>query len=286
MRRAAAIVPIVAAAWASAQRRRVRTIPRLPEAAADLDVTVLPIDGASSDRRPEATCTLVLLGDSLISGVGVETADEALPVQLGRRVASELGAPLRVRVIARTGARLDDVADTQVPLLAQLAGPVDAVVVSAGANDATHLTAPGGHDAAVRRVVAGIRDARGEVPVVLCGLPDFRGSRALSPLLRRALHGYGTHLHRRQARLADELGVWFVPRDPAVCDAFARDRALLASDRFHASSAGAALLAGTATHVVAGALRSSAPAPPPRASYLDGAPGRGRSLALRARRMR
>ncbi|QBI19066.1 SGNH/GDSL hydrolase family protein [Egibacter rhizosphaerae] len=248
MRTSWLLLGMAVSSWAATETVRLRRLPRLAEVAADLDTTVDPPGEATSPP-----CTLALLGDSLVSGVGVESARHALPSQLGLRVASLLDARVRVWVNARTGARAADVARTQVPALRDADAPVDAVIVSVGANDATHLTRPTTYTSALREAVVGAREATGAA-VVLCGVPDFRGFRALSPPLRRTVHGYGTLLHHLQAGVAAQADAWFVPRDPAVCREFALDRDLMALDRFHASSTGVARLADVAAPVIAEAV--------------------------------
>ncbi|HEV3473999.1 MAG TPA: SGNH/GDSL hydrolase family protein [Actinomycetota bacterium] len=77
---------------------------------------------------------LAWLGDSTGAGIGASGAEAAV-VTL---VASELGRPVELRVLARSGARVGDVLAQQLPRLADV--DADAVVVAVGGNDVTHLT--------------------------------------------------------------------------------------------------------------------------------------------------
>ncbi|MBF4161998.1 SGNH/GDSL hydrolase family protein [Nocardioides acrostichi] len=80
------------------------------------------------DRRPR----WVVLGDSLAQGVGATVFDRGLVGQLERRLAAA-GHGLDVVNLSATGARVLDVLDQQVPLLAALTA--DLVTVVVGSND-------------------------------------------------------------------------------------------------------------------------------------------------------
>lgn len=86
---------------------------------------------------------LVALGDSGMAGVGVDAAEESLPVLLARRLCDRTGRPVHVRSYARAGSRTADVLTEQLPRVQR---PVDAVVVMVGnqRRDASDTAAPTG----------------------------------------------------------------------------------------------------------------------------------------------
>src|SRR5262245_30764199 len=62
-------------------------------------------DGAGAPIR------IVWLGDSTAAGVGASSVEQTLP----RQVASGLGRPVELTVLAKSGARITDVVNDQLP---------------------------------------------------------------------------------------------------------------------------------------------------------------------------
>ena len=95
--------------------------------------------------RPSAATTspplrLILLGDALALGVGVDVVEETVGGQLATMLA-DAGARVALSTVAVSGARCADLA-TQVAR-AQLGPRPDLAVILVGTNDATHLVRPG-----------------------------------------------------------------------------------------------------------------------------------------------
>ncbi len=86
------------------------------------------------DSAPEVR--LALLGDSTVTGPGLDSPDDLWSRQVVRRLATDLR--IRLVSVAAGGSRVRDVLVDQVPA-AQQRRP-DVAVVSVGANDATHGT--------------------------------------------------------------------------------------------------------------------------------------------------
>lgn len=148
-------------------------------------------DGAGPVAPPDVSrevgdrpVRITWLGDSTTTGVGASSAAEALPGQVARR----LGRPVELEVLGRSGARIADVVNEQLPLV-QARPPdqqPDVVVVSVGANDATHLTGNNAFRSAYLGLLDGLPRSSS---VVVLGVPDL-GSvpRFAQPL--RALAGW------------------------------------------------------------------------------------------------
>lgn len=248
--RAAAVgVPTAAvAAYVAFETARIRRVPRLPEAARDLDLVV-------DAHRGGPTASILMIGDSVASGVGASAPERSLPVELARLVTADLDRPVHVRSLGRTGARAETVRAEQTPRFAEV-GAVDVVVASLGANDATHLTPPDRFTADLRSVCEQARAATG-APILLTGVPEFRGARALGLPLRTLAWLAGQVLHERQRRLAEELdGVLFADVLARAGPEFRRDRDLVAYDGYHPSDRGAARLAEGMAPAVTAALRT------------------------------
>lgn len=248
VRAATMALPAVAVAtYAMVEHVRIRRVPRLPEAARELDVVLWPDRPEPMQPDPTASgalapISMVAIGDSVASGVGASAAERSWPGALGQLVATALARPVRVRSLGRTGARAVDVRTDQVPRLAAL-GHVDVIVVSIGANDATHLTSPDRFTAELQALCEAARAATG-APVLLTGVPEFRCARALGLPLRTLAWLSGHGLHHRQRELAAEFeGVDFVDVLADVSSDFRRDRGLVAHDGYHPSDRGAIRLA-------------------------------------------
>jgi lysophospholipase L1-like esterase len=163
---------------------------------------------------------LVVLGDSAAAGHGLSDAIEALPWQLGSRLARRTGRAVEVAGHARSGADTDDVA-AQVP---QVTG-AEAVVIGVGVNDAL---APrrriGDVHAGTARLLDAVRARAPRARVVLLACPDLGDApgvpRALRPVVRwrcRAVAG-------AQTRAAAGAGVSVVAVDgPLPAGVFGAD---------------------------------------------------------------
>lgn len=198
--------------WQGRQARR--SIPRLPEApGARADTT---------DWRTRRAAPLLLIGDSPMAGVGVESFAQSLPARIAAR------APCHWQARAATGLRLEDL-----PALCGSARP-RMVIAMAGVNDVTALGCARRWRDGLRRLLAVTAPAR----LVLIGVPPIRHFPALPRPLRdwlglRAIVFDG--ISRRV--LARHGRAYFVPI-PAL-----REPALMARDGFHPSAAGAEALA-------------------------------------------
>jgi lysophospholipase L1-like esterase len=198
--------------------------PRLPEPNFDLDRTV----GQSGSRPP---LRMVWLGDSTACGQGVHHPDDALPL----RVAAGLDRPVEVRVLARGGARAAAVLRDQLPRLEGISP--DVVLITVGANDASHLVARRRFARRYRELVRRLPDG---TTTVLLGVPDMGGAipRRVQPL--RALSEWrGRCLDGEVRRIARDTGAVYVDIAGQTGPAFRRHRErLYAEDHYHPDDAG------------------------------------------------
>ena len=177
--------------------------------------------------------TYVVLGDSTAAGVGGN-------YQLGIAVATarELGLRNQIAMtnLAVSGARLRDVRKHQLP--DALALRPDIVLLSAGANDVTHLTPLRTMQADLRAIVLALKTSNPNVSIVATGSPDM-GSPPRIPRLLRGLAACRTmqvnRMVRSEARRSDLV---FAPIAEVTGPLFRRDRSLFAADRFHPNDRG------------------------------------------------
>jgi lysophospholipase L1-like esterase len=190
---------------------------------------------------------MLWLGDSTAAGVGADAPDDALPLQ----VADVVGGDPTVLVLARSGARVADVLAHQLPLAEHL--DPDVVVVSAGANDVTHLTRSGDLRRRYHRLLDGMPAG---AEVVVLGVPDMGAIPRVGQPLRAVAGWRGRQLDAVVREVAGAHGARYVDVAGRTGPAFRADPDhLFAADRYHPSGAGYALWA----RVVGEAVPAGAP---------------------------
>ncbi|MEX2457805.1 MAG: SGNH/GDSL hydrolase family protein [Actinomycetota bacterium] len=193
----------------------------------------------------------VVLGDSTGAGVGAGSAAEAFPTLLAERLAAD-GRRVELRVLAVSGARVRDVAETQVPAAAD-ARP-DLVFVAIGGNDATHLTGLGGLRRDIERALDDLI-ATGAV-VVVSGPGDMRAHNFLPPL-RQVVGWRGRRVEAVIREAAGERGIPVVALRERTGELFSDSPGTFFSeDDFHPGPAGYAAWAKAIFPVLDAALEA------------------------------
>jgi lysophospholipase L1-like esterase len=194
--------------------------------------------------------TYLVLGDSTAAGVG-GSYDSGIAVS----TAKELGQRHRVTMtnVAVSGARLSDVRSRQLPRVTTLRP--DLVLLSAGANDVTHLTGIGSMRTDLRAIVQTLVAANPEVKIVITGSPDM-GSPPRIPWPLQSLASARTKQVNRMFRAeAAALRLTFAPIAEVTGPMFRRDRSLFAADRFHPNDRGYATWIPVLNEALVKALR-------------------------------
>ena len=176
---------------------------------------------------------LAVLGDSTVAGVGSPTAAESLPALIARRVAVATGRAVRVTGHGVSGARTATVA----PQLAEIQGSVDAIVVVAGANDATHATPWPRFRRDLEELLAA---AASRAPVtVLAGTPRFHRNPIIPEPLRTFVDRYSSLLRGQQREAVRATpGVRFVDLAAEASPRFLGVPRATSQDGFHPSPIG------------------------------------------------
>jgi lysophospholipase L1-like esterase len=187
------------------------------------------IDGNGAPLR------LLLVGDSIIAGIGVPRLTQALPGQLAAALAECSGRPVEWQASGRGG---DNARQVQAVLQAQLTAraALDIVVISVGVNDVTGLTSRRRWRAQIEAIHATLAD-RARLSVHL-GLPPLERFPALPAGLRRSFGHRARVLDRIAAEQAGRVpGRLHLPMQvmPAAHQ--------FASDGFHPNAEGCALWA-------------------------------------------
>ncbi len=196
--------------------------------------------------KPEVT--VMLLGDSTITGSGLESPDDIWI----RQVASRLSDRYRFRIVslARGGARTHEVLTQQLP--EALGRRADLVIVSAGSNDVLFVTPLRRVERDLTEIVAQLETVAPEV--LLTGVGDLGNVPRVPFPLRLLATSRSRAVDRIHARVANRFDFADKMRTGTMNARFSRDLSLFSSDLFHPSRAGHEIWADAATPMVAAAL--------------------------------
>jgi lysophospholipase L1-like esterase len=201
--------------------------------------------------------TYVVLGDSTAAGVGAPPDRGIVPVTAATLRENHAVTVTNVSV---SGARMRDLANEQLPRAEALLP--DLVLISAGANDVTHLTPIRSVRRDLLTIVQRLRRANPTVRIVLTGSPDM-GS---PPRIPRPLRGIAAFQTRRINQMMRDVaareGLTFAPIAEVTGPMFRRDPSLFDSDRFHPNERGYATWIPVLNRAIAEALAGRNGAPP------------------------
>jgi lysophospholipase L1-like esterase len=170
-------------------------------------------------QQPGELC-YVALGDSATQGIGASRPERGYVGLVASRIEAVTGRSVRVVNLSRSGARIDDLRDRQLPRLAAMPVAPHIVTVGIGGNDVRDRTAS--WDADVRTVLDAL-----PAGAIVADVPDFGGG----PSLR----------HGRQAARVVRTAVAVRPLRLVDLEAATRDgmgRASYAADGFHPGNRG------------------------------------------------
>jgi lysophospholipase L1-like esterase len=191
-----------------------------------------------------APLRMVWLGDSTAAGIGATSPDRTVAL----RVAASLGRAVDLTVLARSGARVEDVVRHQVPAVA--ASRPDVVLVSVGANDVTHLTSTRSFRRRYARLLRGLPST---AEVVLLGVPDMGSPPRLAQPLRAVAGWRGRRLDREVRSAAAAAGASYVDIAGRTGPLFRSDPdRYFSADRYHPSDEGQMVWANAVAAVLRG----------------------------------
>ena len=206
--------------------------------------------GQAAYRHPKSPLTYVVLGDSTAAGVGAPY-DDGIAVQTAKHLRQS--RPVTLHNFGVSGARMRDVVEDQLPKA--LAVRPDLVLVSAAANDVTHLTSIPSMRRRLREIVTRLRAVNPAVKIVVTGAPDM-GSPPRIPWILRPIASLRTKMINRMFRSeVTRLGLVFAPIAERTGPLFRRDRTLFDADRFHPNSRGYATWTEVLNEALVKALR-------------------------------
>ncbi|MDP9074643.1 MAG: GDSL-type esterase/lipase family protein, partial [Actinomycetota bacterium] len=180
------------------------------------------------------------------AGVGASSVDATVAEQ----VAYLVGEPIRLTVLARSGARVADALRLQLPQVAGL-HPSE-VFISVGANDAVHLTSRPSFRRDYGRLLDGLPASVRRV--VLLGVPDMGAPPRLLQPLRLVAGWRGRALDSDVRHLAGRRHLTYVDIAAGTGPAFRHQSGrYFAADHYHPNDAGYRLWAAA----VAAAIKAT-----------------------------
>lgn len=190
-----------------------RSAMRLPEA-------VGPREGGSGEFR------LLVMGDSVVAGVGIESTEDALPARLAQQIETCRSGGVSWRGLGHNGDRIRDLLK-RLPLVD---APADLVIINIGVNDVSHLTSMMRWQLDLTTLIAELTQ-RFRAPIVLLGLPPMHGFPLLPQPLRFTLGIRARMLDHSLKRVGELLAsVTYIATDLPL------DVALMAPDGYHPSA--------------------------------------------------
>jgi len=205
---------------------------------------VLDLD-AAVNGAVESSPTVVWLGDSTASGVGVHQSADALP----RQTAALSGLPQNLISLAVSGARVGDVLHKQLPLVPASAS---VVVIDIGANDVVHAARVATFRGQYLQVLKGLPP---HARVVLLGVPDMGSPPRLDEPLRAIVGWRGRQFDAEVRSIARSRHLAYVDIAKATGSAFRHHpKEYFFGDEYHPNVAGYRLWAEAVAPVLAAVL--------------------------------
>ena len=184
----------------------------------------------SGDR----TLTYVVIGDSTAAGQGADY-EKGIAVATARALATP-GVRVALTNLGVSGARMSDVARDQLRDAERLRP--DVVLLSASANDVTHLTWTSSVRSSLLEIVDGLRKANPNTAIVVTGSPDMGAPPRIPALLRPLASLRTKRVNRMMQAAAADRHLIFAPIADVTGPQFRADHTLFAEDRFHPNERG------------------------------------------------
>lgn len=182
-------------------RRVKKTMPKLPGATGN--------EGASGES--ERPLRLLVLGESTMAGVGVDTHENGFTGALARYLSERLETGVSWKVIAESGHTAKTALESLVPHIQE--AQADLVIVGLGANDAFTINRPERWGKQVVSLIAALRKKLGDVPIVFLSVPPIGEFPAFSGPLRFIVGNLAVLLSKElDRRVVNSPGVYYAAK--------------------------------------------------------------------------
>lgn len=176
------------------QGKKVRKqIPELPEASGN--------EGVVSNKNTPPF-RLLILGESTMAGIGVETHEEGFSGSLAREMADRIERTIQWKVYAQSGLRAKEVTTEIVPKIQD--SHADMIVIGLGGNDAFQLNTPYGWINDIQGLIHALRAKFSKASIVFANMPPVHIFPAFTPLMQKSIGGLVEILGWELKELVDE----------------------------------------------------------------------------------
>ncbi|MTB52213.1 SGNH/GDSL hydrolase family protein [Lewinella sp. W8] len=191
-------LPLLPVMYRQAMRVKAR-VPILPEAET-------PFGTVRVGDTP--TFRVILIGESTLAGVGVNTHEEGFAGTLGHAISRSLGRSVSWRVYARSGYTASRKLERLLPKIRE--EHADLIVIGTGGNDAFKLSTPWGFRRAAGKMMDRLRERFPRAPIAFTNMPPIRDFPAFTPLIQRTI-GSLVELHGEalEAEVTNRPNVYF-----------------------------------------------------------------------------
>lgn len=159
----------------------------LPPASGDLSGQI--------GEHKQKKCNLLVLGESSIAGVGVNTHLDGITGNIAKHLHQHTGATIHWSVVAKAGYTVEMIRKKLI--IQSPAKKMDIIVLGIGANDAFHLYSPNRWNKSLSSLLQRIRMKYPSTPIVIASLPPI-GQFPAFPFFMRTVLGLLMNLFRKE----------------------------------------------------------------------------------------
>lgn len=171
-----------------------RTVPVLSEAGDP--------DGISFGRSKQRLHVL-LIGESTMAGVGVDSHETGFAGTLARKLSEQLRTTVSWQVFARSGYTARLMAHRLLPKVTTT--HVDLIVIGVGGNDAFRLTTPAKWRRHITVLIKILKQRFSDAPIVFINMPPIKEFPAFTPLIRLVIGNLVQILGQELQKVTDKF---------------------------------------------------------------------------------
>jgi lysophospholipase L1-like esterase len=180
---------------------------------------------------------LIVMGESTVAGIGVDTYDQAIAAQTASALGRKIARPVSWRSFGRNGMMVYDLRKKHLDKVASF--KADSILISVGVNDVLHMHGPKRYARDLHDLITELRRLFGDIPIVLNGIAPMGYFPAIPQPLRYVLGLRARVLDHAAAQLCRSLRNVRHCSTPHAADLI---RISFASDGFHPNATGYSLL--------------------------------------------
>ncbi|MEM6346434.1 MAG: SGNH/GDSL hydrolase family protein [Bacteroidota bacterium] len=162
-------------------KRIKRQVPDLPEAKDPAGLVRLV--------RAGRQIKLLVIGESTIAGIGVQTHEEGFSGSLAKALGRFYQAEVDWKVYAKSGYAVKRIREEIVPMISEK--EADLIVLGIGGNDAFELNTPWGWNKEVKLLLQKLRGRFPKTPIVFCNMPPIKSFPAFTPIIKSSIGNLG-----------------------------------------------------------------------------------------------